>query len=129
MNISSLILAIFFWSAVATVAAGYSLASGNPLHLSAEWIGIVAWMAPIIAILAPLFVLPLLGAMSFAADYCKEASIYACFTLIPAFAWSGYLVFDAKSSWLCMLYWGEGSVLTLLVVYVFLHFRKRPDQK
>ncbi|MBS1197949.1 MAG: hypothetical protein H6R18_1734 [Proteobacteria bacterium] len=124
MNITSLIFAIFFWSAVATIAAGFSLASGNTLRLPGGLIEIIFWAAPIVAILAPLFVLPLLGAMNFDADYCRDTAKTASFTLIPALVWAGYLVLDAEPAWLWILYWGEGIILALLVAFVFIYVRK-----
>ncbi len=129
MNISSLIFAIFFWSAVATIAAGFSLAAGNTLRLPGGLIEFISWASPIIAILAPLLVLPLLGAMNFDADYCRDTAKTASFTLVPALVWAGYLVLDAKPAWLWILYWGEGIILALLAAYIFVYVRKVPARR
>lgn len=118
-NIFELILTILFWTAVATVGAAFALAPGNSLRLSAGLLEIVGWAAPIVAIVAPLLVLPLVGAMDFDAEFCRDTAKVACFTLIPALVWAGFWLLEAEPAWLWALFWGEAVILVVLVAAAF----------
>lgn len=115
MNIMSLIVAVFLWSAVATVAAAFALTPGSFIHVREGWIGGVTWTSVFIAALFPLTLLGPLGAMKFDSEYCVTAAVSACVTLIPALAWAGCKVRGLENpSWLWMFYWGELLILVVI---------------